>query len=265
MTLNVVEKKRVAQSFDRAAPYYNRMALLQKRIGYELLGKLELKKLSCQKILDVGCGTGFCIEQLSHCCELSTYTALDIALGMLQVARSRLGKEVIYICAEAESIPLADHQFNVVISNLALQWCPNLDLVLSELNRILKPGGLLAFTTFGAETLNELREAWRVVDNFNHVNRFTGVKDIERSMKETGFDQCIIESQSLAIQYPSVIELMQELKGVGAHNVTCGRSRSLTGKGKIFQMIAAYEAMQSDKRIIANYQAIYAIGRKAQG
>ena len=66
-----------------------------------------------------------------------------------------------------------------------LQWCLDLGPVFTELRRVLAPGGLLMFTTFGPDTLMELRASWAQVDGYTHVNQFIDMHDIGDSLVRT--------------------------------------------------------------------------------
>src|SRR4029077_10511260 len=97
------------------------------------------------------------------------------APGMLERARlqSRWLRRFERVRADAYALPFATASFDLVFSNLMLQWCDDLDAVFAEIARVLKPGGLLLFSTFGPGTLAELREAWAAGDaSSNHVNHF---------------------------------------------------------------------------------------------
>ena len=87
---------------------------------------------------------------------------MDIAPGMLERARrqSRWLRRFARVRADAYSLPFRDGAFELVFSSLMLQWCDDLDAVFAEIARVLAPGGLLLFSTFGPGTLAELREAW---------------------------------------------------------------------------------------------------------
>src|SRR4029077_4201652 len=97
------------------------------------------------------------------------------APGMLERARlqSRWLRRFERVRADAYALPFAGHAFELVFSSLMLQWCDDLDAVFGEIARVLKPGGLLLFSTFGPGTLAELRAAWAAGDAAsNHVNHF---------------------------------------------------------------------------------------------
>ena len=176
-----VDKKWLRHAFDNAAFGYDGIVSLQKKIGHELLGFMLPERKESLTILDVGCGTGFCIAELAKTDLNAQCIGLDIAIGMLRQARCRVGIMADFVCADIEALPLPNNCVDLIISNLALQWCPDLEGVFSGLRRILKPDGVVLFSMFGDRTLNELRDAWSQVDEFSHVNHFHKSDHVNRS------------------------------------------------------------------------------------
>ena len=97
------------------------------------------------------------------------------------------------------------------------------------------------FTTFGPDTLKELRSCWSQVDGYTHVNNFIDMHDIGDALIRSSFAEPVMDMELLTMTYSDVPGLMRDLKSIGAHNVTRGRSRKLTGKGRLQQVIDAYE------------------------
>ena len=157
-----MDKARVRASFDRAAQTYDAAAILQKLVRTEMLNRLDLVKIKPKVILDAGCGTGHGSFALQKKFSRAQVVSLDIALGMLQKTHqqqpfiSKLFRQKNLICADIERLPIANSSLGMVWSNLALQWCNDLDAAFSEVSRVLQPNGLFMFSTFGPDTLKEL-------------------------------------------------------------------------------------------------------------
>jgi malonyl-CoA O-methyltransferase len=138
-----------------------------------------------------------------------------------------------------------------------LQWCEPLDVAFKEIRRVLKPEGFCAFTTFGPDTLKELRAAWAEADGYNHVNQFTDMHDVGEALVRAGLTEPVLDVDRIQLTYPDTWALMKDLKTIGAHNVTEGRSRGLTGRKRIARMQGAYETFRRDGRVPATYEVIY--------
>ncbi|PKM13073.1 MAG: malonyl-[acyl-carrier protein] O-methyltransferase BioC [Gammaproteobacteria bacterium HGW-Gammaproteobacteria-3] len=257
-TLN---KAKIRQSFGAASASYDTVARLQRTVGRQLLKTGRLCGVS-GTILDLGCGTGFLTAGLLQFTRVEHVLALDMALPMLQKTRQRLkgATAVSYLCADAEHLALAPDSMDRIFSNLALQWCRDLPTVFSACRTILKPGGALVFSTFGPQTLGELKQAWAQVDTCNHVNAFYEANELIRFLTAAGFTGIQLETRCLRPAYPSVLALMQELKAIGARNAANGRNKQITSKRQMQQMIAAYPESEREA-IYATFEVISVLAR----
>ena len=268
-TDNIPDKTLARRSFERAAGSYDRAAALQHEVGRRLLERLDFMKIQPRRVLDLGCGTGQCIPELISRYGSAELVALDIALPMLGHARrrGRWLRKPYCVCADAESLPFSDASFDLVFSNLMLQWCADAEVVFRELQRVLTPGGLLLFTSFGPDTLRELHDSWARVDGYTHVNAFQDMHDVGDALVRTGFADPVMDVERLTLTYPDLWQLMRELKQIGAHNVTAGRPRGLTGKAHMQRLVQAYEQYRRDGVLPASYEIVngHAWGTEASG
>ena len=254
-----LDKRQVRMAFSRAAPSYDQVAVLQREIGQRMLDRLELVKLQPTWVLDLGAGTGEATADLARRYPRARILALDFAFPMLQQVRRRGGlfRKPCCLCADLEQIPLADASVDLVYSNAAIQWCNDLHAVFTEMRRVLKPGGLLMFTTFGPDTLRELRAAWSEADGYAHVSRFLDMHDVGDALMRADFSDPVMDVDRMTLTYDRVEDLMRELKVLGAHNVVSGRQRTLTGKGRMLAMKSSYEQFRSNGLLPASYEVVY--------
>ena len=255
-----LDRQAVARAFDRASGSYDAAAALQDRVRGELLERLGELRIEPRAVLDLGTGTGHGARALKRRYPKAIVVAVDIAPGMLERARaqSRWLRRFERVRADAYALPFVDGAFDLVFSNLMLQWCDDLDAVFAEIARVLKPGGLLLFSTFGPGTLAELREAWAASDATNHVNHFFDAHALGSALMQARLAEPVLDVDRVVAQYPDVMTLMRELKAIGAHNVTQGRARGLTGRSRLGAMTRAYESQRRDGRIPATWEVIHA-------
>ena len=274
MTDPELDLAEVRRSFDHAATTYDAHAVLQREVCDRLLERLDYMALRPDRVLDVGTGTGYGLSQLRSRYAEADLCALDIAPGMLAAARERLprsgwvkralgrmafraGEGAHLVCADMERLPLASNSVSLVWSSLALQWAHDLEATFRGFHRVLAPGGLLIFATFGPDTLKELRAAFAEVDERPHVNRFVDLHDVGDMLIHAGFASPVMEMDMLTLTYSDLKSLMRDLKGVGAHNAAASRRRGLLGKSAWARLERAYEAKRTEGRLPATYEVIY--------
>jgi malonyl-CoA O-methyltransferase len=254
-----IDATRVRRSFGSAAGGYDAAAVLQARVRDELLSRLDVVRLEPSVVLDLGSGTGHAALALKRRYRSSQVVALDMAMGMLAEAgrRQTLLRRFRRVCADASALPLRAASVDLVVSNLMLQWCNDPHVVFAECRRVLRPGGLLTFTTFGPDTLVELRRAWAAADGLTHVNRFIDMHDLGDALLRSGLAEPVMDVERYTLTYDAVGELMRDLKAIGARNANAGRPKGLTGRGALARMSAAYEEFRRDGRLPATYEVVY--------
>lgn len=258
-----IDRQAMRSAFEKAANSYDAAAVLQQEVANRLVERMGLMAMKPVSILDAGSGTGFVSQLLTERFPKAKITALDLAFNMLKQAKSkrsfkqRWNKKFNYVHAEVESLPFADASVELIISGLTLQWCQDLPKVFKEFRRVLAPGGLLLFSSFGPDTLKELRQSWAEVDDMAHVNAFVDMHEVGDALVQSGFADPVMDMEMLTVTYKDVKTLMCDLKQIGAHNVMQGRSHNMTGKNKLKQMIKAYEQFRVDGLLPVSHEIVY--------
>lgn len=268
----LIDKRQVRRAFSRAAQQYDAAAVLQREVCSRMLERLDYIKLQPARVLDAGSGTGWGTRQLAQRYPAAQVVALDIALGMLHAARDQsgwwrklfAGARQNSLCADIEALPLAANSVQLLWSNLAVQWCNDLPATFVELQRVLQPEGLLMFSTFGPDTLKELRAAFHGADNYNHVNRFADMHDIGDMLLAAGFAEPVMDMEYITLTYDDVKSVMQDLRSIGAHNATAGRAQGMMGKTTWSKVLHNYEALRRDGKLPATFEIIYGHAWKPQ-
>ncbi|MEJ2591637.1 MAG: malonyl-ACP O-methyltransferase BioC [Candidatus Thiodiazotropha sp.] len=255
----LIDKRQARLAFSRAAEHYDEVAALQREIAGRMLERLDYIRHQPAVVLDVGAGTGEATRGLAQRYPAAQVIALDFALPMLQQARRRTSPGGVphCLCGDAERLPLADASVDMIFSSATLQWCNDLPGTFREFLRVLRPNGMLLFSTFGPDTLMELRASWAAVDGSSHVSPFWDMHNIGDAMLEAGMAEPVVDVDRLQLTYADVASLMRDLKALGAHNVTRDRQRGLTGKRRLRAMIEAYEGFRRDGRLPASYEVVY--------
>ncbi len=254
-----IDKARVRRAFSRAADSYDEAAVLQREAGSRMLERLDLVKLEPERVLDLGCGTGTQTHALLKRYPRAQVVALDLALPMVRRARrkGRWLRRPLCLCGDMERLPLAGGSIDLVVSNFAFQWSNDPLRLFRECLRVLRPGGLLMFTTFGPDTLKELRQAWSEVDDFQHVSPFIDMHDLGDLLVRAGFAGPVMDVDRMVLTYAEVDDLMRDLQRLGARNATAGRPRALTGKARMEAMRRAYERFRRNGVLPATHEVVY--------
>ena len=231
-----LDQRLVRQKFERLAPGYDAASGPDQEIGARLMEHLEPVRIEPALIVDIGAGTGSCARRLQKTYRKARILAVDVAPAMLRAARRqapRFRSRQRFLCTDAQQLGITSGRADLVYSNLALLWCADLDRSFREVFRVLKPGGLLALSTLGPDTLRELRALWRQIDDLEHVHVFIDMHDIGDALVRAGFVDVVIDTELITLQYREPDGLFADLKRLGTGNLAPGRRKTLTGRGKV--------------------------------
>jgi len=252
----------VRRAFSRAASRYDAAAALQREVAKRLLESLDyLGERQPQVVLDIGSGTGHASATMKKRWPKAQVIALDLAEPMLREAKKQAGwwKPFARVCADAQALPLQDQSVDLIYSNLCLQWVDDLPAVFAGFRRVLKPGGLLVCSTFGPETLIELRDAFAQADAVPHVSRFAPIAQFGDALMTAGFRDPVLDRDLFTLTYDDLPALMRELQAIGATNARQDRRHTLTGRGRFDAARAAYEPLRrEDGKLPSSWEVIYA-------
>lgn len=251
----------VARAFSAAAQSYDSQAVLQREVGHELLALLPEQQVG--HWLDLGCGTGYFCQQLQQRFAQAKGTGIDIAPGMLRQARLlRPGPS--YLCGDAARLPLPGQSQQLVFSSLALQWCTDFAAVLREAERVLTPGGVLAFSSLAEGTLLELNRSWQATGSGERVNRFRSLDRYRQLCAASGMQLLVLECRPRVQHYPDVRAVTRHLRQIGAQHLQHGERPGLLGRTAYQRLLARYEQLRQPAGLPVTWQVVYAVLRKTK-
>ncbi len=267
---DLFDHRQVRRAFARAAPGYDRAAALQREVSARLVEMLDyLDDRVPQVVADIGCGPGHAAVAMQQRWPKAQVIALDLALPMLHEERVNAGRRrpAFFpfrrrpdpVCADARALPLRDGSVDVLFSNLCLQWVEDLPAVFAGFRRVLKPDGLLLLSTFGPDTLFELRGAFSEADDAPHVSLFPSIGQFGDALIAAGFKNPVLDRDEFTQQHADLAALMRELRTLGATNAMVDRRRSLTGRQRFTRAAQAYDVLRgADGQLPATWEVIYA-------
>ncbi|MDZ7748033.1 MAG: methyltransferase domain-containing protein [Halofilum sp. (in: g-proteobacteria)] len=254
-----IDLSAVARARERAAATYDDGAGLQREVADELLERLAAVRVEPARIVDLGCATGYAARRLQRMYRAAQVIGVELAPAMAArvPGRWRPGRRPAGVCADPRRLPLADQSTDIVFSNLVLDRVPDVRALFAEVRRVLRPEGVLMFSTWGPDTLSELRAAWAEVDDAVHVHTFLDMHDIGDAVLAAGLTDPVMDVDRVRRGYDDVRALMRALKCVGAHNATAGRRRGLTPGGALRRVEAAYPHAGTASGIAATWEIAY--------
>lgn len=274
----MIDKKVLQMHFSRNAVNYDTYANVQKKMACELLNMVSFdcrNKNGCIDILDIGCGTGYLTEQILSCYPNARITAVDIAPGMIEYAREKFfGKNVEFHCLDIEETAF-NKKYNLIISNATFQWVNNFEETIEKLGCMLENNGVLAFSTFGDMTFNELHCSYDIARNKLKVDmesspsqKFFNSEEIlgicRRKLKNTNTTTYeIVGVENLEYEhFKTVRDFLDSVKKIGANNSNRNR-KSNTALTR--EMIKTYESMfKEDGHVKATYHCVFFTARKTE-
>lgn len=265
-TLQFVDRPQVRRNFARAAASYDGVAVLQREIASRMLERLDYVRIEPKRILDLGCGTGASLTALHQRYAGAQLVGADLSAAMLLAGRgqrSRLrwllpflrGNAVPLTVADAIALPIKQASIDLLWSNLMLQWLDDPLAAFREMSRVLAVGGLLMFSTFGPDTLKELRSSF--ADGHVHTQRFADMHDFGDMLVECGFADPVMDMEVLTLTYSSLDELLRDLRQSGSACAMQARRHGLMGRAAWQEMRQAYERLQVDGRLPASFEVVY--------
>ena len=254
----MIDARLLRKRFDRSAEGFDEADFVHSATRAGLLERLEPLLVDAKTVVDLGTGTGAAQLALSKRFKGARIIGVDLSHGMLLQARSKKPwlANFRYVQADASRLPFADASVDVVFSNLLLPWCDNPDPVFADVARVLKKGGLFAFTTLGPDSLQEIEQAWRQAgsDVAGHINRFADMHDVGDGLVKAGLGDPVLDVDRLTISYENSGKLFADLSATGARNARSDRNPTLTGKKRFTAM---QDALSETGKIALNLELIY--------
>lgn len=239
----------------RAGGRYHESAVLDREIAGRLLERVGYLKTSPARVLDLGSRSGHTTRELAR--RFANARVVSVDLATLLAAQGN-NDSTDRVAGQLPALPFRRGAFDLVFSNLELQWCVELMPALETLRNVLAPDGVIMFTTLGPDTLLELRYSWQRVDELEHVHGFVDMHDIGDALVRSGFADPVMDVERLTLTYPNAGGLLRDLRCCGAQNVLCSRRRTLTGARRYEAMCNSYESLRNaDGLLPASFEVIY--------
>jgi malonyl-CoA O-methyltransferase len=175
-------KENIRRCFNRAKTTYDHHCQLQIHTAQKLMAAICPWKMSSMNILDLGCGTGLSTQMLAETNHHHLLMGIDMADDLLKIARARLGENTPVFCGDFDKIPAKAHQFDLVFSNMALQWSLDFTVTIEEISRVIKKNGCLAFSLPVDGTFAQIKKFLYQLTGERHLNEFMPISQISQKL-----------------------------------------------------------------------------------
>jgi malonyl-CoA O-methyltransferase len=261
-----LDAAQVRRAFRRAARENANAAVLEREVERRMMERLDFIRCDPKRILDAGCGAGRGVELLRRRYSRANLLGVDLAPPpasghagwLLERVRHVLRRpERFRLCADYSRLPLRVGSVDMVWSNLALAWATDPLEALREFHRVLTVDGLLMFSSYGPDTLKELKSAFATTSGYRHVHAFIDMHDLGDLLVASGFTAPVMDMEMITLTYADVAALARDLRASGQTCAARDRQRGLMGGGAWRRMLAAYERERRDGRLPATVEVVY--------
>lgn len=210
----VIDKKIVKQRFEKNILTYNNHAHIQKEICKKLTAKLlNIKDKQLNRILEIGCGTGFLTEELLKNISPDYFYANDIVEStekyISKILNSHHIKNQYFICGDAETLDFPK-DLDLIISTSTIQWFVNLNKFINNTVNSLKKGGIFAFSTFGPKNFLEIRSISDSGLNYLPIKEYKELLGSEFTIHYS-------EEYTNTIHFNNAVEVLKHIKYTGVN------------------------------------------------
>ena len=173
-----------------------------------------------------------------------------------------------FVAADEEALPFGDAALDLVVSALALQSANDLPGVFVQVRRALRPDGLFLAALFGGETLTELRQSFAAAESeveggaSPRVAPFADLRDLGALLQRAGFAMPVTDSDRVTVRYDSALDLMRDLRRMGATNALNARRRAPLKRATLLRLgeIYAERFADADGRVRATFEVLWLAG-----
>lgn len=246
----------VRDTFDHIADSYEQHAALEREVCARLLEKTEFCRRPPERILDLGCGTGFAAVRLKQSFRKAQVIGMDTSTAMLNCLRRRssLLRPLKAVCGEIGELPFASRSVDLLVSSLSSYWCPDPAAMFSEFRRVLRPDGMLLFSTFGPGMMKELKAAWASADTSVELPHFPDILEIGDALVAAGFREPVMDMEVITLSYPDLGALLRELEATGTSLLVRGWEKRHGAEGDLEH---AYKAYLREGKYPLSFEIVY--------
>lgn len=244
------------------AESYDNYAVLQREIADRLIDRLLFFREPPKRILEIACATGYLTHKLSEQYPDAEITAIDISPAMIAIAQQKSLPNVTFLTQDIFESAFRAGQFDAIVFNLFPDDHADLTRLLDRCYAWLAVDGFLMFSTYGVDTLKELRAAFSAVDQYAHINEYMDLHIIGDLLLKLGFFQPVMNAEWVTLTYRTLQGLWDDLKGIGSRLYDDRKRYGLLTPRDLKVVEATYDTLREDDLYPATYEITYGMAQK---
>lgn len=267
----IINKQMLEKNFNKAAHTYDAYSQVQQKMAHHLIQTIRMKYHHVERILEIGCGTGYFTQLLAETYPDAKITAIDLAENMIREAKEQVEEDnVEFVLADAECLSqFAKETYDLIVSNAAIHWVQNPSNLLNGTMKLLKPGGSFISTALGPDTFLELRSSFQYVEQelgiqpTDHLIPLPSMNNWVSQLEKAGFEENELEDHWLRQVYKDCRDLLQSIKATGTH-YRANRQSMFEARRVLIRMMKLYNQAYRNKQglVYATYQWVQMIAKK---
>ena len=251
----------IKRAFDRLAASFDAIAFLHDEVRHRLLERMELTDIKPGVALDLGSATGRGSRALAARYRRARIVAVDLSFAMARRARQgRWWRKATALVGNAERLPLRDDCIDLVFANLCLPYCEDPQAVLAEVSRVLRPGGLFAFSTLGPDSFGELGQAFRAAGRPRQPPSFPDMHIVGDALVQAGITDPVLDVEYLQIDYGQWPDMVREFRQSGAVPAWAAGGLGLGGATRQHELREHYPTSDADRPYPVTLELVFGHG-----
>ncbi|MBN1969965.1 MAG: malonyl-ACP O-methyltransferase BioC [Candidatus Delongbacteria bacterium] len=245
-----IDKELVKTKFQNCLETYHDEAIVQKKIAENLFFMINEKIQQADRILEIGCGSGFLTDKLVKSFPESFFFINDIVDEYINVVERLNNKKMMYICEDMDIMEIPEN-LDLVVSASAIQWSDDLAKLISRVSKKLRKGGYFIFSSFG------FRNFYQISDLAESSLKYFSRDELEEMMSDfTNFEY---SCEEITIYFDKAIDILRHQKNTGVNALPLKEMNA----GKLMKFLREYEQKYSSvDGVPLTYNPIYIAARK---
>jgi malonyl-CoA O-methyltransferase len=252
----VINPQRIHADFQRLGCRGDQNTAVSKVLGENLLQRLTALNLQPKIIVDLGAGSGIFTQALVQHYPQSQVIAVDYTHAPLQNLAESKG---VVLCARAELLPFADNSVDLLFCHMMLHWCANPEVVIHEIQRVLKPNGVLLFSVLAPDSLQELRQSFLTVSDKPYISTFTDMHNWGDLLQQAQFKNPVVDVDYFNLYYGNFSQLMLALRTQSPIYFLQNMNKGLITPRQWQGLEKAYEAYRDEYGLVLTLEVVYGI------